>query len=332
MRRHTFDRQLGTGVLVVASALVACASGAAHSQAPYPDRPIHIVVPYGTGGGIDQSARIIGNALSSALGQPVIVENRPGADSAIGATYVARAKGDGYTFLFTSQATVAVLPLLNAQLQYDPLRDFAAVGKVAKLPFFAVVHSQLPITNISELIAYARAKPSELSYASGGNGTPSHLGMELLKSAAGIDITHVPYKGMAAAMPDLMTGRIAILMTDLLVAGGALKKGSARIIGVSTRARSKLMPDMATLAEQGVADFDVEVWLGLFAPAATPQNAIARVNSALQRFLRAGETAESFAKFNFDVDPSTPEELGTLVRKETEKWGRVIRQAGIKSN
>lgn len=311
--------------LLCAAALL---SPAAHAQ--YPDKPIRIVVPFAAGGGIDAGARGLAMELGKGLHQQIIVENRPGANSVIGARAVATSPPDGYTFLFTSGSTVSVLPHISKSLPFDPRRDFAPVGKVAKLPFFLVVHPSLPVKNLQEFLQMAKASPGALTYASAGSGTGAHLGFEFLKSMAGIDVTHVPYKATNEALPDLMTGRVQAMMADLQTLRRALADNSLRVLAVTTKDRSPAVPDVPTIAEQGIPGFDLELWFALFAPANTPPAVIARVNAEMNSYLKSSAAATTFAAAGIVPDPSTPQELGALAANESARWAEFARKGILK--
>lgn len=298
----------------------------------FPNRPIQVIVPYGVGGGGDQTARVFGQELSSLLKQSIIVDNRPGGNSIIGARAVALAEPDGHTLMLTSGSTVSVLPHLVKQLPIDPERDFVPVGKVAKVPFYLVVHPSLPVNNVQELIAYATANPGKVTYGSAGNGTGSHLGVELLKSAGKIDLLHVPYKGVAQALPDLISGRISLVISDYAVIGSAMKAGSVRTIAVTTRDRSTQLPDVPTIAEQGVPNFHLELWWGLFAPKGTPKPVVEKLSANLMTALKAPSVVDALQKIGYAADPTTPAQLEELTKAESKMWRDLISKAGIKAD
>jgi len=319
---------------LLASALFACASllaGGAAAQSPgWPSKPVRIVIPFAPGGGADQAARLLAQYLTGALAQSFVVESKPGGNTIIGAETVARSAPDGYTLFFSTASTVAVNPWLFAKLPYDPQRDFAPVGMVSRFPFFIVVPAGFAANNLKELLASAKTK--SLSYASAGNGTSGHLGFELLKRSAGVDIVHVPYKSYSAAMPDLLSGRISTMMADLAVVGGAIRGGKLRVIAATSAERSSFMPEVPTVAESGIPAFDLTVWFAVFAPAATPPEVVRTLNAEMVKFLSSREARERYRAIGHEPSPTTPEQLGAIVRAESDKWGKVVREAGIKAD
>jgi tripartite-type tricarboxylate transporter receptor subunit TctC len=319
---------------LLASAVLACASllatTASAQSGGWPAKPVRIVVPFAAGGGADQASRLLAQHLSTAFSQPFIIESKPGGHTIIGAETVAKSSPDGYTFFFSSASTVAVNPWLFAKLPYDPQRDFAPVGMVSRFPFFIVVPSASAASSLQELIA--GAKGQSLSYASAGNGTSGHLGFELLKRTAAVEIMHVPYKSYAAAMPDLLSGRISTMMADLAVVGGAIRGGKLRVIAATSPQRSSFMPDVPTVGESGVPGFDLTVWFALFAPTGTPQNVIRTLNAEMNKFLSSSEAVEKYRTIGHEPSPTAPDQLAAIVRAESDKWGKVVREAGIKAD
>ncbi len=314
-------------------ALVGCLVAGGQSLAQvWPERPVRLVVPFATGGGPDFSARALASGLSQRLRQQVIVDNRPGGNSLIGAVAVATAPADGYTLLFTSGATVSVLPHIARNLPIDPQRDLIPVAGVAKTPIFLVVHPSLPLKNLREFITYARANPAQLSYASAGNGTGSNLGFEMLKHAAGLDIVHVPYKSTASALPDLLAGRVSTMMSDLTVVQPYLRTGALRALGVSTPERSPLLPELATLAEQGLDGFDLQLWFGIFAPKGVPPKVVDEINAAVQAFLRSSEAAGVFSNVSYLPFASSAQSLDDLARRESARWAELARTGAIRGD
>lgn len=313
--------------LLAGGALLASTLASAQTAA-WPARPVRIVVPFAPGGGADQAARLLAQHLSTTLGQSFVVESKPGGHTIIGAETVAKSAPDGYTLFFCSASTVSVNPSLFAKLPYDPQRDFAPISMVSRFPFFIVVPASSTASSLSELIAGAKGNP--LSYASAGNGTSGHLGFELLKRSAAVDLTHVPYKSYSAAMPDLLSGRISTMMADLAVVGGAIRGGKLRVIAATSPQRSSFMPEVPTVGESGIPGFDLTVWFALFAPAATPRDIIRTLNAETGRFLSSGEAMEKFRAIGHEPSPTTPDQLGMIVRAEAEKWDKLVREAGIK--
>jgi tripartite-type tricarboxylate transporter receptor subunit TctC len=322
-----FSRMLASAFFVCAYLL---AGGAAAQSPKWPSKPVRIVIPFAPGGGADQAARLLAQHLSAAFAQSFVVESKPGGHTIIGAETVAKSPADGYTLFFSTASTVAVNPWLFSKLPYDPQRDFASVGMVSRFPFFIVVPAGSPSNTLKELIAGAKAQ--SLSYASAGNGTSGHLGFELLKRSAAVDIMHVPYKSYSAAMPDLMSGRISTMMADLAVVGGAIRGGKLRVIAATSAERSSFMPEVPTVAESGVPAFELTVWFAVFAPAATPPEVVRTLNTEMGKFLSSPEARERYGAIGHEPSPTSPEQLAAIVRAESEKWGKVVREAGIKAD
>lgn len=311
-------------------AMLAVQAGAPAAAQDYPNAPIRLIVTFAAGGSSDVLARAVGKAMSEGLGQQIIVENRPGAGGAIGAEAVARSTPDGYTMLFGTIGTHGVGPALNKNLKYDPVNDFAPVGMLHKLPNVLIVHPSIPAANLKELIAYARSKPGQLTFASAGNGSISHLAGELLKVAAEIDILHVPYRGGGAAMPDLLSGRVSMMLETIPNVLPSARSGLLRALGVTTPTRSAAAPDLPTLAESGLPNFDVSSWTGLFVPAATPRAIVERLNKETLRIARDPAYLEQLKKMGTDAATSTPEAFGVFVRQEISSWSDVVKRSGTR--
>jgi tripartite-type tricarboxylate transporter receptor subunit TctC len=322
-------RLMPPGRFVLSAALLVAAFGIASGGEAYPDRPITMVVTFVAGGASDVLARATADALSHGLGEPVVVDNRPGAGGHIGAESITRAAPDGYTILFGTNGTLGIGPALYKNLRYDPQRDLAPIGILHKLPLLLIVNPSVPAKNLSELIAYARDNPGKLSFASAGIGTVSHLAGELFKREADIDILHVPYKGDGATFPDLLAGRVSMMLETIPTALQLVNSGQMRGIGVSTRERSPLAPDIPTLAESGLPQFDVSAWTGLFAPAGTPPDVIARLNHETLRIAEDKDYAARIKAMGTDVASSTPEQFAAFVRDDVARWTTVIQSAGI---
>ena len=315
--------------LSVIALVLACAAAPASAQA-WPERPVRILVPFPGGGAADAVVRLVANHLARALGRPVMIDNRPGGNTVIAADAAAKAAPDGYTLLVSSASTMVSNPVLFAgRLPYDPERDFRPVGLVSRLPFFVFASAKVPARDLQEFLALARARPGQLGYATNGNGTAGHIGTELLKRSAGIDLLHVPYRSYAHALPDLVAGRIAVAMADLTVFGGALQAGEAKALAVAAPDRSPLLPDVPTMAEEGFPGFDASVWFGMFAPARTPTETVARLNAELRTYLASEEARTAFAGISQVPAASSPEELHALVRADADRYGRIIREARI---
>jgi len=312
------------------AALLGAASWRAAAQDPsYPDRPVTMVVTFPAGGASDVLARAVAAAMARDLGKQVVVENRAGAGGHIGAESVAHAAPDGYTLLFGTNGTLGIGPALYKNLRYDPARDLVPIGILHKLPLMLIVNPSVPAKNLSELIDYARANPGKLSFASAGVGTASHLAGELFKEQAGIDILHVPYKGDGATFPDLLAGRVSMMMETMTTALPMVKNGSMRAIGVTVKERSPSAPDIPTLAESGLPDFDVSAWTGLFAPAGTPRPIIARLNAETVNITHDKSYVSLIQSLGTDVASSSPEAFGTFVHDDVARWRQVIQRAGI---
>ncbi len=317
-------RLLFSCIAFMVSSLAATAQPSA-----YPARPITMVVTFAAGGSSDVLARAVGDAMSQDLGQQVAVDNRPGAGGNIGAEAVAHAAPDGYTILFGTNGTLGIGPALYKNLRYDPFHDLAPVGLLHKLPLLLIVNPQVPAQNLSELIAYARANPGKLSFASAGVGSVSHLAGELFKEEAKIDILHVPYKGGGAAVTDLISGRVSMMLETIPNALPLARNGQMRAIGVTTKERSSIAPDIPTLAEAGLPRFDVSAWTGLFVPAGTPAAVIDRLNAETRKILDDQKYVALIHSMGTDVTASSPQEFGEFVRDDVARWKKVIDNAGI---
>jgi tripartite-type tricarboxylate transporter receptor subunit TctC len=303
--------------------------GAAAESASYPDRPITMIVTFAAGGSSDVLARSVADALSAGLGQPVVVDNRPGAGGHIGAEAVAHAAPDGYTILFGTNGTLGIGPALYKNLRYDPAHDLAPVGLLHKLPLLLIVNPSVPAKNLKELIDYAKHNPGALSFASAGVGSVSHLAGELFKEQANIDILHVPYKGGGAAVTDLISGRVQMMIETIPNALPLARNGQMRAIGVTTKERSKVAPDIPSLAEAGLPDFDVSAWTGLFVPAGTPPAIIDRLNAETQKIAGEKDYVARIQAMGTDVSSSTPQAFGKFVSDDVGRWTAVIQHAGI---
>jgi len=318
-------RFITTLVLVATAAL----SMPAMAQPGFPDKPIMLVVPFPPGGPTDAMARTLAAEMKNRLGQPVIVENRAGAGGNIGAEYVARAAPDGQTLLFGTSGPLAINASLYRKVNYDPVKSFAPVIQVGHLPNILVVHPSVPAKNVKELIAYAKSNPNKLSYASSGNGASSHLAGVLFNASAGVDLQHIPYKGTGPALNDLLGGQVSMSFTDVLTALPYVKTGKLRALGVTTTERSQALPDVPTVAEQGVPGYDVSVFFGIVAPAGTPPDRIAKLNKAFVDVLATPKVKQLFASQGLEPAPSsTPQQLGKFIQAQVTKWAGVVKQAG----
>ncbi len=295
----------------------------------FPDKPIMLVIPFPPGGPTDAMARTLAAEMQNRLGQPMIVEYRAGAGGNIGAEYVARAAPDGQTLLFGTSGPLAINAGLYRKINYDPVKSFAPVIQVGHLPNILVVNPAVPVKNVKELIAYAKANPGKLSYASSGNGASSHLAGVLFNESTGIDLQHVPYKGTGPALNDLLGGQVSMSFTDVLTALPYVKTDKLRALGVTTTERSQALPDVPTVAEQGVPGYDVSVFFGIVAPAGTPPERIAKLNKAFVEVLDTPKVKQLFASQGLEPAPSnTPQQLGKFIQAQMTKWAGVVKRAG----
>jgi len=315
-----------------AFAVVVCCWLAAVQAQPYPSRPITVIVPVAPGGILDYVARLLGTPLSKALGQPVIVENKPGASGNIGATLVARAKPDGYTLLMAYSMFHVGNPTMFSNLQWDPLRDFAPVAMLVVAPHLVAVHPSLPVASLQDLVSYARANPGKINYASPGNGSVPHVGVELFKQLTKIDLAHVPYKGAGPAMQDVISGQVQMAVATPPSVMQHIQAGKLRGLAIAAKSRSPLLPDLPTSAEAGFPAFELEAWLALFAPAGTPPDAIKRLTDALRQILDTEDVKKAAANSGITPRYMAPAELDQVVRADLVYWSKVIRDAGIKAD
>jgi tripartite-type tricarboxylate transporter receptor subunit TctC len=314
----------------VLALLGVAAAFSALAQAPaYPNQPIKFVVPAGPGGPTDIAGRIVANALAEELRQPVVIENKTGAGLVVGTTYLSKAKPDGYTIGIGGASSHAIPPGLYRNLGYDAEKDFVPIGLLFTTPMVLVVSPALPVRNLRELIAYARANPGKVNYASGGNGTLSHLSAESLKAAARIDLVHVPYRGSAPANTDLQSGQVQLMFQSLHLAMPFITAGKLVPLGVASAQRTPMMPDLPTLSEAGLPGFEIREWFALFAPAGTPPEVVARLNAAIVKDLRSPQSQQRFAAAGLIPTPSTPEEAARTAREERRAWARVISEAKV---
>jgi len=317
--------------LIRALALIAGTLAVTSATAqPYPSKQVRIVVGFVPGGGSDFIARLVSAKLTEVFGRPVIVENRPGAGGAIATELAARASADGYTLLLGSAGPFGIIPALSPKTPYDALKDFDPITLVVIMPFVTTVHPSLPVKNIKELIALARARPGQLNFGSPGHGTTNHLSGEMLKLMAKIDLTHVPYKGVAAAMADVMAGQIQILSGDLTTLIPQVKSGRLRAIAVTSAKRSTFAPEIPTIAESGVPGYDTSGWFGVVAPAATPRAVIERLNSEIVRGITTPESRKRLGTLGGDVIANTTAEFSTFIRADHAKWAKVVAATGLK--
>ena len=300
------------------------------SAQTYPNKPIKIVIPYGPGGAPDILGRLIGVKIQTSLGQPVVVENYPGAGGTIGTDFVAKAPPDGYTILVATTANLSISPHLYPKMPYNALKDFTPITLVANSPLILTVSKNVPANNLKELIAYGKANPGKLNYASAGSGTIQHVAGALFANMAGIDAVHVPYKGTAQILPDLVAGRVNLMFNSPAPMLPLVKDGSLKAIAIGSLNRSPLIPEYSTVSEQGLAGFDVGPWYAFFAPAGTPPAVIARLNKDITAALALPDIKEKYADMGLEVAPSTPAELAQVTKRDYDKFGKIIKDNNIK--
>ena len=321
-------RVVGIATAVALAAL--SATPFAGAQATYPTKPIRIVVPFPAGGTTDILARAVAQRLSDTLGQPAVVDNRPGAGGNIGAELVAKASPDGHTLLMGTVGTHAINASLYSKMPYDHVRDFAPIILVAGVPNVLVVHPSVPVNSVQELIAYAKANSGKLNFASSGSGTSIHLAGELFKTMAGVQMAHVPYKGSAPAVTDLLGGQVQLMFDNLPSALPHIKAGKLKALAVTSATRAAALPDVPTIAESGLAGFDATSWFGLLAPAGTPQPIIAKLNSEVAKWLASAEAKEKMAGLGANAAGHSTDEFVRHIAAETSKWAKVVKESGAK--
>jgi len=308
--------------------LVLMTAGGAGAQSAYPVKPVRLIVPYPPAGTTDFVAREIGARLGEYFGHQIVIDNRPGAGTLIGLTQGARAPADGYTISFGTSAGLAINPALGTKMAFDPLRDFVPVGLMVYVPYFLVIHPALPVKNIKDLIDLARAQPGKLNFASPGVGTPNHLGIEMLNMMAGVKFVHVPYKGGAPAITDLVAGQVQVMFSGTPQFSAFSKVGRLRVIAAATPRPTRLAPEMPTIADT-FPGFDCNTWYGLLAPAGTPAAAVTRFNTELNRALADPGVIQRLLDQGVEATPGTPAAFRQLIVAETERWRKVIQSAGI---
>ena len=324
-RRQSLLRAITTATWVLVT-------GSAFAQtSAYPDKPIRFVVPYPPGGGTDVIARIVQDRLRAALGQPIVIDNRGGAGGSIGTEVVARSAPDGYTVLFTLSSHT-INPAIFSKLTFDTARDFEPVGIVCSLPQILVANPQFPANTVQQLIAMAKEKPGSLSFASVGNGSPGHLAGEMMKIRTGTQLTHIPYRGGGPAVTDVVSGQVPLLWVSIPAAAQFVKQKQLKALAVSTVKRSAAFPDVPTMQEVGIADFEVDSWYAMFVPAKTPRAIVDRLNAALNTVLKEPEIREKLLAQGSEAVGGTPEQLGAVVNAELPKWAKLVKDAGIKAD
>jgi tripartite-type tricarboxylate transporter receptor subunit TctC len=315
-------------VIAAAAAAGIAAVGAAHAQ-DFPNKPMRIIAPFAAGASTDFLARTVAQSMSRELGQPVVVENKPGAGGALAAEAVARSAPDGYTMLLTSAGIVTMNQHIYPKLPYDPIKDFAPLSIAVRMPIVTVVHPSLPVKNIQELLAYAKANPGKLNYGSAGTGTSQHLAGELFKSMANVSLLHIPYRGGGPAMNDLLAGQIQVMFVQVPSALPQVKAGKVRAIAVGSDKRDAKMPDVPTVAEGGVKGYNSDTWYGFVMPAGVPAPVAQKLHAAMVKALKENE--QKLSDHGFNVDASTPREMADVIAAESKKWGAVIKAANIKA-
>jgi tripartite-type tricarboxylate transporter receptor subunit TctC len=311
-------------------AILAFLPSLAEAQA-YPARPVRMIVTFAAGGGADFVARAVAPKLSEALGQPVLVENRPGANGALGADLVAKAAPDGYTLLLGAAGTLVVAPHLGANMPFDPMKDLAPASLVAISPFVVTLHPSVQANSVRELVALAKANPGRINYGTSGTGGSPQLATELFKSTTGVNMVHVPYKGLAPALTDLIGGQIQVVFADVGLVKGHIAGGKLKGLAVTSATRTAAMPELPTVAESGVAGYAGGTWYGILAPAGTPADILARVSAETRKVLAQPEIKAAFVGQGMEPAGDTPAQFAGFMREEFGKWGKVIRDAGIKA-
>jgi len=311
------------------AALLLLLGAAMASAQSYPAKPVRIVAPFPPGGGLDLVARALGQRLSPALGQSIIIDNRSGADGMIGTEQVAKAPPDGYTLLISSTGPMVINPALSLKMPYDTVKDFAPITLVVVQPLCLVVHPSLPVKSVKDLVALAKSRPGQLNYGSGGIGNGAHLAGELFKLATSTDIVHVPYKGAAPAVVDLLAGQVQIMLNSIPVMLPQIRAGKLRALAVGADHRMTILPEIPTMREAGIAGFDANSWYGFFAPAGTPRDIVAKLNTEAAKILRSAEMRDFMAQQGADAIGNTTEEFAAHIKAELAKWSLAVRTARV---
>lgn len=317
--------------LLAAVALAAAALCGPASAQSYPTKPVTIVVPFSPGGATDIMSRTLAERLGKRLGQPVIVENKPGAGTMIASEHVARSTPDGHTVLLAA-SSLGIAPSLYSKVNYDPVKDFAPISLVASVVHVLEVHPSVPARNVAELVAWLKAHPAKANYGSVGAGTSTHLEAELFNTLAGVKMEHIPYKGSAPALMDMVAGNLQVMFDAWASSGPFVKDGKVRLLAVTTAQRSKLLPDVPTVAESGLPGYEAMPWLGFVAPAGTPQSVIDRFHGELMEVLKEPAVQEKFRSLGLDIIGNRPQEFGEFIRKDIVKWAKVVKDSGAKAD
>jgi tripartite-type tricarboxylate transporter receptor subunit TctC len=321
---------------ILATALGAfCLAAAAQdpstrSGQDYPSKPVHLIVPFAAGGGNDNVARLVGKRLAEGLGQPLVIDNRPGAGGALGAELAAKSAPDGYTLFLGGVGSHAINPNLNPRLAYDPIKDFAPVALLASAPLILVVHPSVPARSVPELVALARSRPGRLNYASNGNGSSSHLAAVMFDTTAGVDMVHVPYKGLSPALADLLSGEVQLMFSSVVAILPHVKAGKLRALAVTGARRLPLLPGTPTVSESGFPGYEASSWYGVLAPAGTPRPVVLKLNAEIAKALAQSEVKASLTGEGAQPIGGTPEEFAAYIRSENERLGKAIREARIR--
>jgi len=297
----------------------------------WPSKPIRIVIAQAPGSATDVISRVVGNQLSEALGQPIVIDARPGAGGVLGTEVAARSAPDGYTLFMANNSTHGSNPAVYAKLPYDAVKDFAPVSFVASVPYVLVVDPKLPVKNVQEFIALVKASPGKMNYASAGNGSTHHFCGELLKSMTGIDIQHIPYKGSGPGIAGLLGGEVSMMFSNVADIGSQVKGGKVRALAVTAQRRSSILPDVATMPEAGLPDFEITSWFGLLVPAGTPAPVIARLNAETVKVLGRADVRATLGAQGLDVAPSTPGQFAAHIKSEIVRFTKIAKAAGIKA-
>ena len=317
-------------VSIAATLVAACLPGAALAAEAYPAKAIRMVVPFPAGGTTDILGRVAGQKITETLKQQVIIDNRPGAGGNIGTELVAKSPPDGYTLLTDPGSTLTINPSLYRNLGYDVVKDFAPVTILAAVPNVLEVHPSLPVKNVKELIALAKSKPGQLNYASTGAGQSTHLSMELFKTMAGVNVVHIPYKGSAPALTDLLGGQVTLMFDNMPTSLPHIKAGKLRALAVSTLKRSPVLPQLPTVAESGLPGFEVSVWFAVLAPSGTPRDIVQRLNAVLVKALQAPDVKQRLADQGADPVGNTPEQFAAVIQRDLVKWAKVVKDSGVR--
>jgi tripartite-type tricarboxylate transporter receptor subunit TctC len=317
------------GYCIAAALATSALSAPVHAQA-YPSKPVRWIIPFPPGGGTDVISRTIAQKLTEAWGQQVIADNRPGSGGTIGLAAAAKLPGDGYTIVLGQLANVAIAPALYSKLPYDPIKDFTPVTLALTSPLILVAHPSFPARNVKELIAVAKAKPDVVTFGSPGNGTTGHLGTELIKTAGGVKMTHIPYKGAVPAFTGLLGGEIAIYMSSIQPAIPQLNAGRVKALGVTSSKRIASLPNVPTIAESGLPGYEVTNWYGVMMPAGVPKDVLAKVHDEVARILKMQDVQQRFQAEGGDTAPNTPEQFAAFIRSEIAKWAKAVKASGAK--